>query len=98
MNEVLHGISTTEIANQLMAYLLLTAHICMVLNLSKWQKNRGDQFTFVVASILAALSTVGFIQFINFHSVLIKHEVGTGFAFLLSILFTFTIPRLRKEK
>lgn len=97
MNEILNSISAAEIADQLLLYFLLTAHICMILNLSKWQKNRGNQFTFIAASILSTLSTVLVIQFLNFQSTLLKHEIGTSFAVLLCVLFTFLIPRLRKE-
>ncbi|MFC3094018.1 hypothetical protein DRW07_11095 [Alteromonas sediminis] len=96
MQEILYNFAASRMADQLMLYFLLTSHLCMMLNLSKWQKPRGDKTTFAVASTLSALSTVGTIQLMGFQSVLLKHEIGMLMAIALSVLFTFSIPRLRQ--
>ena len=96
MNEIVNVTTATDIADQLMLYFLFTAHLCMMLNLSKWQKNRGDQFTFISASVMAAVVPVIAIHLLSFQSTLVKHEIGAAIAVLFCIVFTFMIPRFRK--
>ena len=83
--------------SQFLWYLLLTAHICLFVDLSPLRKKPNSQSNYLAASFISALLTSMTIRLIPFSSFLLKHAIGVSLALLLSIAVTLLIQASGKN-
>lgn len=96
MNEMVMSAEATELATQFLYYLLLTAHICLFVDMSPLQKHPTCKFNYAVASTVSSLLPCIAIRLLTFPTWLLKHATGVGIAILLSILITLFIQQVIK--
>ncbi len=81
---------------QFLWYFLLTAHVCLFVDLSRFQKHPMSKLNHIIASAVSALPPLLFVRLISFPSALIKHSVGIGFAIVLSVIVSLFIQQIIK--
>ena len=87
---------TTELATQFLYYLLLTAHICLFVDMSPLQKHPTCKFNYTIASTVSAMIPCIAIRLMTLPTFLLKHATGVGMAILLSIVITLFIQQVIK--
>ena len=75
-------------------YLLLTAHLCVLIDISPWQKRPMCELNLLLASLAAAIVPCVRAEVIAFPSPLVELTVGMGTAVALSLLITLNIQRI----
>jgi len=94
MTEALLSESTTAVVVSYLYYLLLTSHVCLFVDSSRWQKYPVSRFNHVLASLLAALPATIISNTFNFSSTSIEVAIGISTAVILSTAITLVIQRV----
>ena len=77
-----------------MFYMLITAHICLFVDISPLQKHPTCKLNYLIASLLAAAFPSVVTNLITFSSTSTELSVGIGSALALSVLITLTIQQV----
>lgn len=77
-----------------MFFMLITAHICLFVDMSPLQKHPTCKLNYLIASVLAAAIPSAITSFITFSSAAMELNIGIGSALALSVLITLTIQRV----
>lgn len=77
-----------------MFYMLITAHICLFVDISPLQKYPTCKLNYLIASVLAAAIPSAITSFATLPSPTIELSTGLGSALILSFLITLTIQRI----
>ena len=77
-----------------MFFMLITAHICLFVDISPLQQHPTCKLNYLIASVLAAAIPSAITSFITFSSAVMELSVGIGSALALSVLITLTIQRV----
>lgn len=88
--------SLGSFAIEFVYYLLLTAHVCLFIDVSPVQKYPMCKLNLLIASCIAALVPCVVINVTSFSSSLDKHLVGIGIAVVLSVAMALLIQRIIK--
>jgi hypothetical protein len=96
MNEMVMSAEAAELATQFLYYLLLTAHVCLFVDMSPMQKHPACKLNYAVASVVSALLPCIAIRLMTFPTLILKHAAGVGIAVLLSIVITLFIQQVVK--
>ncbi len=81
-------------AGHFMFYLLVTAHVCLFVDLSPWQKYPLSKLNYLIASVLAAAIPSVITSFATISSSSIELGVGLVSAFTLSIFITLSLQQI----
>ncbi len=74
-------------------FMLLTAHACVLIDISPWQKHPICQLNLLLASMISAAIPSIFVDLVSFSTPVIELVAGIGAALLLSLISTLTIQR-----
>lgn len=77
-----------------MFFMLITAHICLLVDISPLQKRPTCKLNYLIASVLAAAIPSAITSFAPFSSAVMELSIGIGSALALSVLTTLTIQRI----
>ena len=92
-------IFTLSNAFQVYLYILFfTSHICLFVDLSKFQKHPMRKLTYSLACISSAIVPTLVFYTTNFSSLIRKYTVLTVIAILFSILFSLTFQIMFKSE
>jgi len=93
---MLSQLNTLTAANTFVVFicaLLFTAHICLFLNVSRFQKYPLSDLNYINAGIMSALMTTTAFYTINFSSNTIKFIVLTAIGSITATVITLTLQR-----
>lgn len=85
-----------NIGGHFLFYFLITAHICLFVDISPLQKYAISKLNYLIASIISATAPTVVTNLTNFPSPSMELSTGLGTALLTGLLITLTVQRIIK--